>query len=64
MWSGDLERFRFGRQGAPIFFKLDFARQPLVLSPKFFQSRVPPKRTTEVPGDMGSEVKFGARPPK
>ena len=30
MWSSDLERFRFGRQGAPkFFFRTRFSRQPL-----------------------------------
>jgi len=42
MWSPDHNHSRFGRQGAPIFFRIRFSRQPLELYPKFFQGRVPP----------------------
>jgi len=54
IWSLDLERFWFGRQGAPkFFFQTRFSRQPLVISPKFFQGRVPHEGPYLSSGDMG-----------
>ena len=66
IWSRGLERFRFGRQGAPeIFFQTRFSRQPLVRFPKFFQGRLPPDElylSSGGHGGLGSNL--GARPPK
>jgi len=42
IWSRYLERFRFGRQGAPkFFFQNRFSQKPFEQSPKYFQGRVP-----------------------
>ena len=66
IWSCDLERFRFGRQGAPnFFFQTRFSRQPFEQSPKFFQRRVlleGPYLSSGGHGCRGSNL--GARPPK
>ena len=66
IWSRDLERFRFGRQGATkFFFQTRFSRQPLVLFPKFFQGRVPPDALYLSSGGHGDRASnLGARPPK
>ena len=66
IWSRDLERFRFGRQGAPeIFFQTRFSRQPLEISPKFFQGRVSPEGHYLSSGGHGGRwSNLGARPPK
>ena len=66
IWSRDLERFRFGRQGAPkIFFQTRFSRQPLVRFPKFFQGRLPPDELYLSSGEHGGRgSNLGARPPK
>jgi len=66
IWSLDLERFRIGRQGAPkIFFRIRFSRQPLVLSPTFFQGRVPPEAHYLSSGGhgVGGQI-WGSDPPK
>jgi len=60
IWSRDLERFRFGRQGAPkIFSQIRFSRFP-----KFFQGRVPPNGPYLSSGVMGSGVKFVGQAPQ
>ena len=66
IWSCDLERFRFGRQGAPkFFFQTRFSRQPFEQSPKFFQCRVPLEGPYFSSGGHGGRASnLGARPPK
>ena len=64
IWSRDLKRFRFGRQGAPnFFFQTQFSRQWLELSPKFFQRRVPPNWPYLSSGWHGGQI-WGPGPPK
>ena len=66
IWSRDENHFRFGRQGAPnLFFQTRFSPQPLKLSPKFFQGRVPPEGIYLSSGGHGGRwSNLGARPPK
>ena len=66
IWSRDLERFRFGRQGAPnFFFQTRFSRQLFEQSPKFFQRRVLREGPYLSSGGHGCRwSNLGARPPK
>ena len=72
IWSRDPEHFRFGRQGAPnkffsnsIFSATVRGISKIEVSPKFFESRVPPEGLYLISGGHGSQgSNMGARPPK
>ena len=63
--SRDHAHFRFGRQGASIFFQTRFSRQPFELSLKFFQALVPTEGLYLSSGvHWGRRPNLRARPPK